>query len=309
MKELPPAILLMGPTASGKTAAALALSAEFDCEVVSVDSAMVYRGMDIGTAKPDAEEMGGIPHHLIDICDPVEEYSAARFRDDALTVMARVSGAGRVPLLAGGTLLYYRALERGLAELPTADPVLRQQLLQDAEASGWPALHQRLANLDPEAAARIDPNDRQRIQRALEVCLLSGSTRTALTQQQQSYQLPYRVIKLILAPDRATIHQRVEQRFDQMLQVGLVEEVRGLHRRSDLGPETPSMRAVGYRQIWSWLEGQYSFDEARFRAIVATRQLAKRQLTWLRREPDAIWFEAPGRGLIAAVQQFLDLTP
>jgi len=305
MSNLPPVIMLMGPTASGKSAAALQLAAQFNCDVISVDSALVYRGMDIGTAKPTSVEMAQTAHHLVDICDPVEEYSAGRFRPDALAAMAEVTASGRIPLLAGGTMLYFRVLQQGLAELPTADAALREKLNQEAEQLGWPVLHRRLAECDPEAAARIKPNDRQRIQRMLEIYMLSGTTWTELTRSQGHYELPYRVIKLALIPPRELLHQRLDKRLQQMLEGGFLEEVEGLHRRPELLSTASSMRAVGYRQLWAYLDGHCTLDEAMMRALVATRQLAKRQLTWLRRESDTHCFSEAGAGLMATVEDFL----
>ncbi|HEX7324883.1 MAG TPA: tRNA (adenosine(37)-N6)-dimethylallyltransferase MiaA [Rhodanobacteraceae bacterium] len=311
----PPAIFLMGPTASGKTALACALADRFPLALVSVDSALVYRGLDIGAAKPDALTLQQHPHALIDIRDPAEAYSAAAFRDAALAAMRRSAAAGRVPLLVGGTGLYFRALEYGLAEMPAADPALRARLAAEAGHVGWPALHARLARLDPQAAARIRPHDAQRVQRALEAIELSGRTLTALHAAPAPRRgMPYRVLKLALVPtDRAALHARIATRFDAMLAAGFVDEVRRLRSRGDLAPDLPALRAVGYRQAWQYLDGGCTALEFRERAIFATRQLAKRQLTWLRRELDARVFD-PGRmdcraGVASAVAAFLGKGP
>ncbi|MGD8643399.1 MAG: tRNA (adenosine(37)-N6)-dimethylallyltransferase MiaA, partial [Chromatiales bacterium] len=282
----PPAILLMGPTASGKTELAVEIVRRFPCEIISVDSAMVYRGMDVGTAKPGPDVLELAPHRLIDILDPAESYSAARFREDARREMAEIRRAGRVPLLVGGTMLYFRALEFGLAELPSADPDLRARIDERARREGWAVLHAELARVDPEAAARIHPNDPQRLQRALEVYELTGRPLSDWLHEEPSDQLGFRVERLALLPtDRARLAACIEARFITMLDRGFIDEVRGLRERGDLDPAMPSMRAVGYRQAWEHLDGRYGRDEMIERAIIATRQLAKRQLTWLRRYP------------------------
>jgi len=282
---LPPAIFLMGPTASGKTTLAVELSKHFPLEIISVDSALVYRSMNIGTAKPDAELLQRAPHRLIDIRDPAVAYSAAEFRDDALAAMADITAQGRIPLLVGGTFLYFRALETGLSAMPAADPVVRARLEAEAEQIGREGMHARLAAIDPQAAGRIHANDPQRIQRALEVFALTGRPISEFHQQEQSDTLPYRVLKLGLIPaDRAALHAQIEQRFGQMLAAGLVDEVRALFSRGDLTAELPAMRAVGYRQVWAFLAGKSGYDAMVEQAIVATRQYAKRQLTWLRSE-------------------------
>jgi tRNA dimethylallyltransferase len=284
----PPAIFLMGPTASGKTALAVSLVERFPLEIISVDSALVYRGMDIGTAKPDAATLARAPHHLLDIRDPTEAYSAAAFRDDALRLMADVVARGKVPLLVGGTMLYFRALLQGLDDLPRADAALRKKLEVEAAARGWPALHAELAAVDPATAARLAPNDSQRIGRALEVFRLTGTPMSALLDRAQS-ELPYRVLQLALVPsDRAVLHQRIAARFDAMLADGLIDEVKTLRRTYALSPDLPAMRAVGYRQAWAYLEGEIDLNELRETGIAATRQLAKRQLTWLRSWPDVV---------------------
>jgi tRNA dimethylallyltransferase len=283
----PPAIFLMGPTASGKTALACALADAFPVDLVSVDSALVYRGLDIGAAKPDAATRARHPHALIDIRDPAEPYSAARFREDALQAMRGIRAGDRVPLLAGGTGLYFRALQRGLSELPQADPQLRARISGEAQRCGWPALHARLAGRDAAAAARIRPNDAQRIQRALEVIELTERPLSAL-QRGARMPFPYRVLKLALVPaDRQRLRERIALRFDAMLAAGFLDEVRALRARGDLHPDLPALRAVGYRQAWQHLEGQIDAREFRERAVFATNQLAKRQLTWLRAEHDA----------------------
>ncbi len=281
------AILLMGPTASGKTDLALEIARRFDVEIVSVDSAMVYRGMDIGTAKPDAATLAAFPHHLIDILDPSECYSAARFREDALRVMAQIGANGRIPLLVGGTMLYFRALFQGLSALPDADPAVREALEREAAALGWHAMHARLGEIDPVAAARIHPNDPQRIQRALEVYELTGRPLSELQRQKNETAFPWRALRIALFPaERGVLHARIAQRFDQMLELGFIDEVRALYERGDLDPGMPSMRAVGYRQAWDYLDGRLDREQMRERAIIATRQLAKRQMTWLRSETD-----------------------
>jgi len=273
----------MGPTASGKTGLALELARHFPCEIISVDSALVYRDMDIGTAKPSAEELCAVPHHLIDVIDPAESYSAARFREDALRLMGEITGRGKLPLLVGGTMLYYRALEQGLSDLPEADARLRQALEEQMETQGLEVLHQRLKEIDPESASRIKPTDPQRILRALEVYELTGSPLSEHYAKQEKDPLPYRVLRIALIPsDRGLLHQRIEQRFDQMLQQGFVDEVRRLYTRGDLDDSLPAIRAVGYRQVWQYLEGEWDYGTMRQKGIVATRQLAKRQLTWLR---------------------------
>lgn len=278
----PLAIFLMGPTASGKTDLAIQLRQQLPIEVISVDSALVYRGMDIGTAKPSPGELAQAPHRLIDIIDPAESYSAANFRNDALAEMADIHRQGKIPLLVGGTMLYYKALLEGLSPLPQADENIRQQIEQQAEQLGWQALHQELAKIDPVSAQRINPNDSQRINRALEVYYLTGKTLTELTEQQGD-PLPYEILQFAIAPqDRAVLHQRIEQRFHKMIDQGFQQEVEKLYQRSDLHIDLPSIRCVGYRQMWEYLRGDYDHDEMIFRGIASTRQLAKRQLTWLR---------------------------
>lgn len=311
MKARPRAIFLMGPTASGKTALAVDLRAAFPVDIISVDSALVYRGMDIGTAKPDASTLAAAPHALIDLRDPREKYSAAEFREDALAEMARISGQGRVPLLAGGTMLYFRALSEGLAELPAADPELRVRLEAEAARVGWPAMHRRLAERDPVLGERIHPNDPQRIQRALEVIELTGRPMSELQAEQDASGLEYEVLRVVACPQpRSVLHLRIEQRFDDMMQQGFMDEMQALFERGDLNPDLPSMRCVGYRQAWGYLSGEYGRDEMREKAIAATRQLAKRQLTWLRRESDAVWYDPTEDGaqerVFEKVRRFLE---
>ena len=280
---LPPAILLMGPTASGKSGIALELARCFPVEIISVDSAQVYRGMDIGTAKPDAATRACVPHHLIDIIDPTQNYSAAQFRDDALQAMHAIVEGGRVPLLAGGTMLYFKALREGLADLPAANEQTRKVLDAMAQAVGWPAMHRELERFDPDTAQRLDPNDSQRIQRAMEVFYLTGKPMSELIATANPGGLPFRLIQIGLIPgERALLHRRIAERFDRMLETGLVRELRNLREKHELNAASTSMRCVGYRQAWAYLDGAYGLDTLRDRAIAATRQLAKRQLTWLR---------------------------
>jgi len=279
------AFALLGPTASGKSALAMRLAESFPVEIVSVDSAQVYRGMDVGTAKPSAAERRAVPHHLIDIVEPTERYSAGRFRADAIRVVQEILSRNRIPLLVGGTMLYYRALASGLDALPAADPAMRAQLDAEARERGWPALHAELAQADPAAAARIKPGDAQRIQRALEVWRTTGKTLSSL-QTAPAPGLPFTLEAFAMVPeDRAELHRRIAARFDAMLRDGLVGELRGLRERHALSAELPSMRAVGYRQAWEFLEGRITQAELREKGIAATRQLAKRQLTWLRSLP------------------------
>jgi tRNA dimethylallyltransferase len=287
LAHAPRAIFIMGPTASGKTALAVACVRELPCDIISVDSALVYRGMDIGTAKPDAETLRVAPHRLINLVEPTQAYSAASFREDALREMADITARGRIPLLVGGTMLYYRALQQGLSSLPSAEPAIREQLASEAAAKGWLHMHQKLSEVDPQAAARIHPNDPQRIQRALEVHAASGVTMTELWAQQDPIPLPYDVIKIALIPaDREQLRERIAQRFHLMLEQGLINEVTQLRNRGDLNLDMPSMRCVGYRQVWEYLENKVDYPHMVEQGINATRQLAKRQLTWLRKEPD-----------------------
>ncbi len=280
----------MGPTASGKTGAAVALYSRLPVELISVDSALVFQGMDIGTAKPDAETLRQAPHHLIDIIPPTSAYSAANFRTDALRLMAEITARGKIPLLVGGTMLYFKALQGGLSNLPEADPDVRRQIEQEAAQIGWPAMHAKLAQVDPQAAARLQPNDVQRIERALEVYQLTGQNMTALHQASTGDALPYRLLKIALVPsERKVLHERIALRFDQMLADGFVDEVRALLQKyPELTADSTAMRCVGYRQALEYLAAQYDINELRDRGIFATRQLAKRQLTWLRGMDDIV---------------------
>ena len=283
----------MGPTASGKTASALAIAQQIPSEIISVDSALVYRGMDIGTAKPTREELAAAPHHLIDIIDPLDSYSVAQFRADTLRLVEDIVARGKLPLLVGGTMLYFKGLADGLDDLPGADPVLRAELEDDAARIGWPAMHARLAALDPETAARLAPNDAQRIQRALEICALSGKPMSELLALREKTELPFELLSFALEPsDRAVLHERIARRFDIMLadsdEGNLLTEVETLRRRGDLHPGLPSMRCVGYRQAWEYLDGTIDYAAMRETGIIATRQLAKRQLTWLRSMPERV---------------------
>ena len=289
MKTLPPAIFLMGPTASGKTAAAVELALHLPIELISVDSALVYRDMNIGTAKPDAETLKAAPHHLIDIIDPTEVYSAAAFRTDALRLMHDITARGKIPLLVGGTMLYFRALRFGLSDLPQADAEIRAEIEEQAAHSSWPHMHNELAKIDPETAARLKPNDAQRIQRALEIYRISGQPMSALLGLQESYQLPYKLISLALIPsERRQLHERIAVRFAEMLKFGLLDELADLQRKYPLNADMASMRCVGYRQAWQYLAGDIDKTALLEQGIAATRQLAKRQLTWLRGKPDNI---------------------
>ncbi|MBI2277366.1 MAG: tRNA (adenosine(37)-N6)-dimethylallyltransferase MiaA [Dechloromonas sp.] len=280
--RLPPALLIMGPTASGKTAVAMALADRFPVELISVDSAQVFRDMDVGTAKPDRATLARYPHRLIDLISPEQRYSAARFRADALAAMAEITAAGKVPVLVGGTMLYFRALLHGLADLPQADAGLRAEIDAEAAAVGWPALHARLAEVDPATAARLHPTDSQRLQRALEIYRLSGRPMSELLAESEGQRPPYDFLSLGLLPsDRAVLHERIARRFDEMLAAGLDDEVRMLRRKYTLSLNLPSMRCVGYRQTWEAQDGTLPPGELRDRGIFATRQLAKRQITWL----------------------------
>lgn len=303
MSALPPAIFLMGPTAAGKTDLAIELTKVLPCELISVDSALVYRGMDIGTAKPSKALLDTYPHRLIDILDPSQSYSAADFRTDALQAMAEITARGKIPLLVGGTMLYFKALLEGLADMPAADAEIRAQIEAQAASQGWQALHDELASIDPVSAARIHPNDPQRLVRALEVFRASGMSMTAHREQQSAqsaqasasgrHQLPYTVANLAIAPtDRKVLHDRIAVRFRQMLDEGFVEEVVALRSRGDLHSNLPSIRAVGYRQVWDHLDGRLTREEMQERGIIATRQLAKRQFTWLRSWQDLHWLDS-----------------
>ena len=305
----------MGPTAAGKTDLAVELVRHCNCEIISVDSALIYRGMDIGTAKPDAEVLKEAPHRLIDICDPSVSYSAAEFRTDALAEMSEIRQAGKIPLLVGGTMMYYKVLRDGIADLPEANEDIRQRLLLEAEQIGWMALHDRLRSIDPVSADRIHPNDPQRLQRALEVYELTGKTLTSLwAEQKQDVQdnSPYRVLSLAVAPlERKVLHDRIEKRFRIMLEQGFLDEVRILREREDLHLNMPSIRSVGYRQAWQHLNGDYDYAEMVDRGIFATRQLAKRQITWLRSWQELEWLDSLNPDLIPEtvkqVQEFIKI--
>jgi tRNA dimethylallyltransferase len=292
----PLAVAIMGPTASGKTAAALAIAREIPSEIISVDSALVYRGMDIGTAKPSAEELASAPHHLIDIIDPTESYSVAQFRADTLRLVAEISARGKLPLLVGGTMMYFKGLAEGLDDLPTANVQLRADIEAEAARIGWPGMHEKLRALDPVTAERLAPNDAQRINRALEIIELSGRPMSELLLGRPKLELPFDLLSFALEPsDRAVLHARIATRFDQMLgksdDSGIVAEVAGLRARGDLHPGLPSMRCVGYRQTWDYLDGKIDRAGLRETGIIATRQLAKRQLTWLRAMPERVMID------------------
>lgn len=289
----PPVLFLMGPTASGKTDLAVALHERLPVDIVSVDSAMVYRGMDIGTAKPGRDLLARVPHRLIDICDPAESYSAGRFRADARDAILEIQGAGRMPLLVGGTGLYFRSLEQGFSPLPCSDPAVRADIENEADREGWKKMHAILAEIDPLSAQKIHPNDPQRIGRALEVYRLSGRPLSALVEAGREGGLASPLIKLIVAPaERCLLHEAIARRFHRMLEAELLAEVRGLYERGDLHAGLPAMRLVGYRQVWQYLAGELEYKDMINKAITATRRLAKRQLTWLRSERNARWFDA-----------------
>ncbi|EUJ10496.1 tRNA isopentenyltransferase MiaA [Methylophilaceae bacterium 11] len=311
MSLLPPAIFLMGPTASGKTNAAVYLKQHLPVELISVDSALVFKDMNIGTAKPEPAVLKQAPHFLVDIIPPTSAYSAANFREDALALMHEITARGNIPVLVGGTMLYFKSLVSGLSGLPEADATMRAQIDTEAAAIGWPGMHAKLAQIDPETAARLMPNDMQRIQRALEVYAIAGETMTQLHAKQQAQTLPYRVLKVALIPsDRSVLHARIAIRFQQMLNDGLVEEVRVLlEKYPTLTMDSTSMRCVGYRQVLEYMQGQYSLEELCDRGIFATRQLAKRQLTWLRGMDDTLALDCLDAQLntqvMKAVQNFL----
>ena len=308
--SLPPAIFIMGPTASGKTALAMELFDQLPVELISVDSALIYRDMNIGTAKPTPDELERYPHALVDICDPSESYSAENFRRDALQLMDEISARGKVPCLVGGTMLYYRALQYGLSRLPATDPEVRQHFAERAEKEGLAVLHAELCKIDPVAGERIHVNDPQRTLRALEVYQQTGQTLTELQQAEQGEPMPYRALKLVKSPERPILHERIAQRFDLMLAQGFEQEVEKLMARGDLNLDMPSMRCVGYRQMWEYLDGQCDRTEMVEKGIAATRQLAKRQITWLRSEESAHWLDEQdqlaGKPVLAACQDFLE---
>ena len=295
----PLAVAIMGPTASGKTASALRIAQTTPCEIISVDSALVYRGMDIGTAKPTPEELAAVPHHLIDILDPLESYSVAQFRADTIRLVADITARGKLPLLVGGTMMYFKGLVDGLDDLPTADATVRAAIEEEAARIGWPGMHDKLRAVDPVTAARLAPNDAQRINRALEIFALSGQPMSALLARRAKPELPFELVSFGLeTDDRSVLHQRIALRFDQMLgdrdDGGLVAEVARLRARGDLSPALPSIRCVGYRQAWDYLDGNIDRAELRELGIIATRQLAKRQITWLRAMPDRIVIDCLG---------------
>lgn len=295
----PLVVAIMGPTASGKTAVALEIARHIPAEIISVDSALVYRGMNVGTAKPSAKELASVPHHLIDIIDPAEAYSVAQFREDALQLINEICARGKLPLLVGGTMLYFRGLMKGLDNLPQANPAIRAKLDEEAAKIGWHGMHAKLAKLDPSTAARLEPNDSQRVQRALEIIDITGQPMSELLAQQPENSLPFELLAIALEPsDRSVLHARIAQRFDAMLSGGaLLDEVKQLRKRSDLNLDLPSMRCVGYRQAWNYLEGQDDLKTFRDKGIAATRQLAKRQLTWLRAMPERVVFDCLIPGL------------
>jgi len=301
----PRAICLMGPTASGKSQLALQMVEQFPCEIISVDSALIYRGMDIGTAKPEQAILEKIPHHLINILDPKESYSAGKFRVDAKRLMDDITARNKIPLLVGGTMLYFRVLQQGIATLPQADEKIRAILAERIQQEGIEALHGYLASVDPDAASRIHAHDSQRIQRALEVYLVTGNTLTSL-QENTDANVGYDFFQLAIAPqDRTILHTRIAKRFELMLQLGFIDEVKRLYDRGDLSADLPSIRSVGYRQVWEYLAGQYTDDQMREKAIAATRQLAKRQLTWLRSWPNVHWFDSEAADLFEKVTRVL----
>ena len=311
--EWPPAILLMGPTASGKTGVAVELVRELPCEIISVDSAQVYRHMDIGTAKPDAETLKAAPHHLIDVIEPSESFSAARFRDDAQALMREITERGNIPLLVGGTMLYFKTLLEGLSELPESDPAIRMVIDTMADEAGWPALHKELKRVDPATAERLEPNDSQRIQRALEVFYITNRPMSEILKKPKYVYFPYTPVKIALIPsERAELHDRIATRFEAMLELGLIGELRKLREDYALDPAMPSMRCVGYRQTWQYLDGEIGLAALREQGIAATRQLAKRQLTWLRAMKELTEFDCLAEDLseqvLAHLRQHLPKT-
>ncbi len=302
MADTVEAVMLLGPTASGKSALAMQLAQRVPLEIVSVDSAQVYRGMDIGTAKPSAAERAAVPHHLIDIREPSEPYSAAEFVRDATAAIREIRARGRLPLLVGGTMLYAKALRDGLSDLPAADPIVRERIEAEARELGWPALHARLARVDPVTGGRLKPNDRQRVQRALEVYAIAGKPMSELLALGTAQAVKLKTIALQPA-NRLQLHERIAKRFDAMLDAGFVDEVRALHARGDLNADLPSMRSVGYRQAWLFIQGQCTYDQFRSAGVAATRQLAKRQITWLRSMPDAITVEPSMIAVLSCLRQ------
>jgi tRNA dimethylallyltransferase len=302
-----PVIFLMGPTAAGKTDIAVALIKHFLCDIISVDSAMIYRSMAIGTAKPSKEILAIAPHRLIDICEPNETYSAAQFCDDAYLAIENIIQQQRIPLLVGGTMLYFRALQQGLSQLPTADPIIREKILKEAQLLGWDVLHDRLKKIDPAAAKRIHPNDPQRLQRALEIIELTGQIPSDIYAKKNHTHFPFPVINIVVTPsNRDVLHERIALRFHQMLSQGFIDEVTHLRERGDLNLNMPAMRAVGYRQVWEYLEGKLTYDEMVERGIIATRQLAKRQLTWLRAWPNCTWFDSLDENVVEKIIKYIN---
>ena len=303
--SLPPALFILGPTAAGKTDLALTIAASLPIEIISVDSALVYRGMDIGTAKPEPEVLAQFPHHLVNIIEPSAHYSVGDFRRDALALMADITQRGKIPLLVGGTMLYFKALQEGLAVLPEADKAIRQHLDDEVEQFGLKYLHDRLTQIDPVSAKRIHPNDPQRLQRALEVYEITGKSLTELTEKSQS-EIPYRLTKVILSPfDRSILHSRIEKRYQIMMEMGFLDEVKSLYERDDCHADLPAIRAVGYRQVWQHLAGDYDLDTSIEKAVIATRQMAKRQLTWLRAQDNTTWFDTSEGLAISQIMSFL----
>jgi tRNA dimethylallyltransferase len=306
-EKLPPAIFLMGPTAAGKTALAMELYDSMPCELISVDSALIYRTMDIGTAKPSSSELAKYPHHLVDIIDPAESYSAAQFRSDVLGLMHDITQRGKIPLLVGGTMMYFNALVKGLAVLPDADADVRESIEALAQSDGWPAVHAQLCKVDGPSGARLAVNDSQRISRALEVFRLTGKSLTAHWAEQKEQKLAFDVLNLAIMPkERKTLHKRIERRFEIMLKEGFLTEMEALYERGDLSLDMPSMRCVGYRQAWMYLEGKIDYATMQEKGIIATRQLAKRQITWLRSWQDLHWLEIESTELTARVLKLLD---
>lgn len=313
-ENLPLVICLMGPTASGKTELAMALADRLPCELISVDSALVYKGLDIGSAKPDAQTLAKYPHHLVDIRDPAQAYSASDFRDDALALIEDIVSRGKIPLLVGGTMLYFKVLLEGMSELPAADQAIRAEIEALANEHGWPYVHQELAKVDPQAAQRLNPNDPQRIQRALEVYRLSGKSLSQWHEEQTSARPPYNFVQFAMAPcERSTLHQRIAKRFELMLQLGFLAEVEALMQRDDLHLDLPAIRAVGYRQAWLHLLGEMDYDTMVDKGIIATRQLAKRQFTWLRSWPQLNWIytdkDGENRPISVLVEQVVQALP
>lgn len=307
-QKLPPAIFLMGPTASGKTDLAMRLCDVLPCEIISVDSVLVYKGMDIGTAKPSMAERTQYPHHLVDILDPAQVYSVAHFREDALRLMADITARGNIPLLVGGTMMYFRVLLEGMGDLPDADPQIRAHIDADAKAFGWPYVHQQLAAVDAVSAKRINSNDPQRLQRALEVYRITGITMTEWRRREQANKpaFPYQLLQIAIAPDdRAILHERIAHRFEQMLAQGFEQEVRTLYNREDIHADLPAIRSVGYRQMWAYLAGEYDYAQMQEKGIIATRQLAKRQFTWLKSWQDLNWIYTDSRNKCASKDELL----